>query len=137
MVKRDYFLKNFEEFKNIFNDKEITFVNNKNTIFVSIPLVQIKDLTILNYENMRQAFNLKFLYNLYSSKQKSKKAVIKYVALLLSEIIKGRIFILRSLVDIITNLDKWTKLNKLKKVKVESQIQVIDTFQHQKSLKTS
>lgn len=117
MVKKEYFLENFEAFKNAFYGDKISFINNTNTIFVSIPLVQIDNLTILDYDNMKQAFNLKFLYHLYSFKQKSKKAAIKYMALLLIEIMKGRTFILRSLIDIVINSDKWTKLNKLKKVK--------------------
>ena len=66
MVKKNYFLKNFKEFRNIFYKKKIDFIDKNNTVFVSIPLIRIKNLNLRDYNILKEAFRMKFLDNLFS-----------------------------------------------------------------------
>ena len=113
MVKKSYFLKYFTRFKKAFKENKINFLNRKTTIFVSIPLVEIEDIKIYDYAIIKKAFDLKFLYNLYSLLHKNKRKGFCYLSSLMLEILKGKRFIFTALLETITSKDKWRKLKSL------------------------
>ena len=64
MVDKHYFIKNYTAFKKVFEGDEISFINEKNSVFVDIPLIQIKDVKIKDYKVMKEVFRFKFLYEI-------------------------------------------------------------------------
>jgi len=98
MVTKEYFIKNFVNFKRIFNGKNISFVNKKNTILVNIPLIQIEKLKVKNYKFLRGIFGMEFSHKLYSLFYQKKLFRNKYPYFLVLEILKGKLFILKDLV---------------------------------------
>lgn len=115
MVTKEYFLKNIGIFKDIFNRGKITFVTKKNTAFVGFPLIRIKKVNNLNYESMTQVFDFKFLYQLFSLRFQKKFFLIPYILALFLEIIKGKRFIFRVLLDNLRNKKIKDKIKSFKK----------------------
>jgi len=113
IVKKEYFLNNLKRFKAAFNGEKIDFVNAENTAIVSIPLIRIKDFKINDYEAIKKAFSLKFLYQLYSLAYQ-KIFFSLYPFALLLEIIKGKTFIFKNIYETVANKNFWVKLDKLK-----------------------
>ncbi len=98
MVKRDYFLKNFEKFKSSFSNGKIDFVKKENTSFIKIPLLQIKGLSKVNYsrikqlpnENLKDAFQMEFMFKLQSLIYRKKLFLDSYgYKLLMSSLLKN------------------------------------------------
>lgn len=52
MVEKEYFLTHLDKFIALFNGEPATFINKKNTNFLSIPLVRLKKLTKLPLNNV-------------------------------------------------------------------------------------
>lgn len=105
MVKKEYFLKNISKFKTAFSEDKIDFIDDKNTVFVSFPLVRIKNIKSRNYEVMAKAFSLRFLHNLYGLKSK-KVELIRYLINLSRRAIMGETFLLRAITEVFINKDK-------------------------------
>ena len=109
MVSKNYFLKNVNMFKYLFNGKNTDLINEKNTVFVSIPLIRIPNLKIINYNNMKKAFRMRFLDKLYALLYQ-KKIFSTYPHKLLCASFLGKIFILRYLLESIFNKENINKL---------------------------
>ena len=112
MVNKDYFLKNIPELREAFNTKKINFINKENTAIINIPLLRIKKIKSKNYEIMNTAFDFRFLHQLLSIKSQ-KKFFTVYPFALFFEILKGKFFILDSLIKTLGDKDKIKKLNNL------------------------
>ena len=75
MVTKDYFIKNLSLFKKFINKKNtnsINLINEDNTVFISIPLVRVKELKTKDYKLLKKAFRFNFLDKLYSTISKKK-----------------------------------------------------------------
>ncbi|MBT4165945.1 glycosyltransferase [archaeon] len=109
MVKKQFFLNNLEQFKNLTNNKPFKLINKQNTIFISIPLIKIKKLRTINYEDMTKAFEIRFIDKLFSSTSKKNIIFSSYpYNLLLHSITKP--FIFKHLKKSILNKNNWDKL---------------------------
>ena len=109
MVKKDFFLKNIQSFKNLANNNSFKLINKENTIFVSLPLIKIKKLRTINYEDMTKAFEIRFIDKLFSSTYQKNIIFSTYpYNLLLSSINKP--FIFTHLKKSTFNKNNWDKL---------------------------
>lgn len=110
MVKKSYFIENINFFKNIFDNGKMDFISEKNTTFVSIPLIKISKITKhIDYKIMKIAFQPKFLNKLYSN-YFQKKFLNSYPFYLLIKSFKMRNFILNVIIDTLFDKDKINKL---------------------------
>lgn len=66
MVSKKYFFNNFSSFQIYFSKDFFGMINEKNTVFVSIPLVRIEESKIIDYDIMKTAFKMEFLYKVHS-----------------------------------------------------------------------
>ena len=98
--------------KKTFYEKRFGIINDKNTAFISIPLIETKNLNVLDYGTMKKAFQMKFLDKLYSLKYQKNLLKSKYPIYLLKESLNEKGFILKVIKDAL--LDK-SKLYKLKR----------------------
>jgi len=108
MVKKDFFIKNIESFKNLARRKKFELIDEENTTFVSIPLISIKKVNKIEYEKMKKAFDFKFQNRLFSLAYQKKIFLSPYPHLLVLKSIKNR-FILKFLIELVkdkNNLDK-------------------------------
>ncbi len=112
MVKKDFFLNNIDKFNQAL-ESGFDFVNEKNTIFVSIPLVRIKHINKINYESFVKAFNMRFIDKLYSLiLQKNIFYSFYPYKLIIGSFLKGEIFILKYIYEFAKNKETWDKLKK-------------------------
>ena len=109
MVTKDYFLENLDKFKFAFRGSKIRFLNDKNTVFVSFPLIELRKIKTKNYEIMKKAFDFKFLYTLYSLRY-HKKFLSPYLWRMLLTIPLGDYFILKAITKTMNSKDKQNKL---------------------------
>jgi spore maturation protein CgeB len=87
IVKKDYFLKNLEKFRNLFSGQDPSFINKDNTSFVSIPLVRLSKKTILPIENIEHVLFDYFNRELMVLKNNRVYFSVYYLKLLLYSII--------------------------------------------------
>jgi hypothetical protein len=66
MVTKDYFLKNFDLFKRLFFGEKTKIINEENTAFVSIPIVRVRKIPSITYQNMKKVFHMNFMDELAS-----------------------------------------------------------------------
>lgn len=110
MVSKNYFMKNFDSFKKLFYEEEVNLISQKNTVFVSIPLVQTKKLKVLDYERMNKAFIMKFRDKLYSLFYQ-KKFFDKYPFVLCLSAINGKNFIFKYIKEALFNKENRVKIS--------------------------
>lgn len=110
MVTKNYFLENIKSFKNFFKNKKFNLMNKENTIFISIPLIQIKKLRTISYENMKKAFEMRFIDRLFSATYQKRLVLSRYPYQLIIASLLGKPFILRYLTESIFNKNNWDKL---------------------------
>jgi len=109
MTKKDFFLNNLKQFQNLSNNKPFTLINKQNTIFISIPLIKIKKLRTIDYEDMIKAFEIRFIDKLFASTSKKNIIFSPYpYNLLLHSITKP--FIFKHLYKSTLNKNNWDKL---------------------------
>lgn len=112
MVTKKYLLKNIRKFREIFNGKSIDFVDEKSTVFVSIPLVRVENLKVLDYDDMKKAFEPKFMNMLNAFiYQRSMKAAGYLYNLFMLGIFKNG-FVLEYLYRALFNKNKLRTLKK-------------------------
>ncbi len=119
MVTKNYFLKNFKKFKEIFNGKQIDIINENNTAFIEIPLVQIEHLSRINriyinrldFDSLKKVFRLNFMIDIFLlfSQKKLFKNLYPY-KLFINSIINGNFFILKCLFSSIFSRENRAKL---------------------------
>ncbi len=120
MVTKNYFLKNFEKFKEIFKGKQIDIINENNTAFIEIPLVQIEHLSRVNksyinrlgFNSLKEVFRLNFMIDLFLlfSQKKIFKNFYPY-KLFINSIVNGHFFILKCLFSSILSRENRAKLD--------------------------
>ena len=111
MVNIDFFVDNIEKFGKIFQGKTIDFLNEKNTAFVSIPLIEIKKFNKVSYQSMCKSFQMNFIANLYSLTKRKKLMFNKYFyKLVLESILNRNFFIFWYLFDSIFSKENWYRI---------------------------
>lgn len=118
MVTKNYFLNNFDKFKRMMRGGIIDFVNEEDAVFISFPLIRIEDFNIDNYELIKKSFKLRFLYKLFSLKSQGKIHLSLYPYSVILNILSGKSFMLKAILENITDKDKKTRLETLKKASV-------------------
>lgn len=109
MAKKDFFLKNISLFKDLFKGREVNLINEKNTAFISIPLLTINKTNIIKYNEMVKAFVMKFEDRLFTLVYQKNPFNIYPYNLFLTGLF-GKRFILRYLTESLFNQEKWDKL---------------------------
>lgn len=96
VVSKNFFIKNFELIKKAYLTEKISFVNDKNTAFISIPLIRINSFRKDFFKNKELYKNRFFLFyfhkELYSKRKKPLKLIIYFMSLIL-EGLAGKKFI--------------------------------------------
>lgn len=103
MVTKDFFIKNFETIKKAYEIDIIGFINDKNTAFVSIPLVSITMFRKDFFNNSEFSKELGFFLfsahrELYSKRKNPFKMLI-YSLFLIKEALSGKRFIFHQLYE--------------------------------------
>ncbi|MBI2632408.1 glycosyltransferase [Candidatus Pacearchaeota archaeon] len=109
MIRKSYFLKNYNRLKYCFLENNLNFIEDKNTVFVSIPLVKIKNMPLKNYEKQGIAFQMKFLDKLYSLYFQKKLLVSSYFYSLLVNAFFGKIFMFKAVKNALHDKKKLEK----------------------------
>ena len=110
MVKKDFFLKNIESFKKLFDNNGFELINDDNTAFVSMPLTKVKDFNSLDYEFMEKSFDMLFIKTLFSLVYQKKIFFSAYpYRLFFNSLIKGR-FIIKHLFKSVFDRHNYDKL---------------------------
>jgi|SRR3989344_4525766 len=117
MVTKDYFLENFNIFKNAFDNGKIDFIEEKNTVFISFPLIKLKTFTSDKLSVMEKAFKFKFLESLYSLNYRKKLFFSPYPYALFFKSLKANFFILQSIFKNLADKDKMKRLTSFEKNK--------------------
>jgi len=108
MVTKNFFIKNINSFKDI---KKLTnLINKDNTVFVSIPLVEVHDLNSINYEDMKNVFKPLFFSKIFSLAYQ-KKIFDPFLINILIKPVKGRIFMTKYLLKKIFKKSNWQALD--------------------------
>lgn len=111
MVRKDYFIKNLNEFASFAKGEKINIIDDKNTNFVSIPLVRIKKLKKTSYKSMKEAFRMLFLDKMYTLVYKKKLFSLFYPGIMAESLFSGKSFMLRYVYESLFGRDKWDRLN--------------------------
>lgn len=114
MVTRDYLLENYDSLSAAFYGKTIDFVNNDTSAFVAMPLVRISKPKTRNYQILKKAFGLKFMYRLYASYYQRRMFVDPFVYALLVQGCTTNPFILDAIKDTFKDKNLWAKVKRLK-----------------------
>ena len=96
MFTKTFFLKNISKIKKLAYNEEVDIITEKNTVFVSIPLIRVEKINQVKYKSIRNAFRMKFLDKLYSLKYQ-KKFYSLYPYKLILQGLFGKAFILKCL----------------------------------------
>ncbi|HLD37725.1 MAG TPA: hypothetical protein VJA86_04000, partial [Candidatus Nanoarchaeia archaeon] len=115
MVKKDFLFQHITDFRRFFENKRFNLINEKNTVFISIPLVEIKRMpetsNAIGYKYLKTAFQMLFLNKLYSL-SRQKKLFSGYLLMLILEALKGKQFIFAALKDAVYDKNKMNRLKK-------------------------
>lgn len=111
MATKEFFLQHIGEFKKFLENKGFNLINEKNSVFISIPLVEIKRVKAIDYKYMKEAFQMLFLNRLYSLNYQ-KKLFSGYLVMLVIEALRGKRFIFDALKDAVYNKNKMHRLKK-------------------------
>ena len=109
MINKKYFLENIEKFQKN-SDKILESISEKNTAFVSFPLVKIRKIKITDYQTMKKAFIFRFPHQLYSLKYRGKIFTSIYIPAFFMEGIKGKIFMLKEILEILKDKSRKNQL---------------------------
>lgn len=109
VVRKDYFIKNYNKFKSALKEG-INFIDDKNTIFVSIPLVRINKIEKVAYSSMEKALQMRFRDRLLSLAHQRKIVFDSYPYRLLIKSFFGNLFILKYLLGIVFNVENWKRM---------------------------
>lgn len=112
MIKKEYFLDNLEQFKAALNGEIFSLIEDKNTSFISIPLLSINKILGIEYQVFKKAFQLKFLDALYALYYQKKLLFNPYLYSLIFNSLFNNHFLLKAIKE---NLSDKKKLSKFKK----------------------
>ncbi len=115
MVTKDYFLDNLNLFNGIYKDKGVEFINEKNTAFVSVPLVKILRPKRIKVNSLSKLeYNFKVLETLAHLVHTKKLLSSKYIYhLVLESLHPKKIFIVEYLTKLLFNKNKMNTIRKL------------------------
>ena len=122
MVSKNYFLENMEKFKSGFNGKIIDFIDDKNTIFIDLPLFRTdkinneinSTINTLGAGAFSKAFQPNFVLKIYSRMHNKNLLNDSYVyKLVFNSFFKGNTAVLKYLYSSYFNKSNWDKLKKL------------------------
>tara|TARA_Y100000034_G_scaffold20722_2_gene23730 strand:- start:2038 stop:3714 length:1677 start_codon:yes stop_codon:yes gene_type:complete len=108
-VSKNYFLSNINKFKGFFDGKKIDIINNKNTCFVSIPLIKNKKINKMDYDVFSYTFQKIFVVKIYSLLKQKKLFSSLYFYRLLYFLVKNPI-LMRSFIENIKDKRNWNRL---------------------------
>tara|TARA_Y100000310_G_scaffold221576_1_gene223169 strand:- start:24637 stop:26313 length:1677 start_codon:yes stop_codon:yes gene_type:complete len=108
-VSKNYFLNNINRFKGFFDGKKIDIINNKNTCFVSIPLIKNKKINELDYDVFSYTFQKIFIVKTYSLLKQKKLFSSLYFYRLLYFLVKNPL-LMRSFIENIKDKRNWNRL---------------------------
>jgi hypothetical protein len=123
-VRKDYFLENIDRFRYFFNNGIIDIINKENTAFVSIPLLKIykfhkigyNALNNLNRAGMDKAFQLNFVFNIYSLLWRKRLFFDSYLyKLVFKSIFGGDFFIAKYLISALFSDEIKNRAENIKK----------------------
>ncbi len=98
MVRKSYFFKNIRQFKAIAQGAPISFISDKTTAFLTIPLVQRKKVPSLRYTSMDKAFLPLYENQLRVLRYQRRLLTDPYTYFLCLESLFGKSFIARQLI---------------------------------------
>ena len=110
MVRKAFFINHFQEFINLANNKNFNLINEENTIFVSIPLIRIKKLRTIDFEDMKKAFEIRFTDKILSLVYQKRLFFSLYPYGIIGEYLLGNKFILQYLINATFDKKIWDKL---------------------------
>jgi len=110
LVKKDFFLENINNFKDLFLNKETNLLNEENTAIVAFPLIQLYDYKEIEYEDMKKAFEMKFINQLFSLVYQKKILKDKYAYIFTIRSLFGERLLLKYLIETIKSKSNWDKL---------------------------
>ncbi len=113
MMTKEYFLKNIDLVKRIFDGGTIDFMNEENTAIVSLPLLRIRKNINVEYNVAKNSFEFSFLHELYSLKLRKSPYLLIYLLSFFFEIVKGKRFMLSAISDVMGDKDKMRKAESL------------------------
>ncbi|MAH03327.1 hypothetical protein CMI39_00905 [Candidatus Pacearchaeota archaeon] len=110
MVRKNYFLNNLKSFQKLFHGEVCNLLNDKNTVFISIPLVKIQSVGKIPYKDMKNVFNTPFFDKLFSL-VRQKKILDPYMFKLFLLSYPGKKFIFKYLFERALDKESWEALN--------------------------
>lgn len=112
MVTKEYFLNNLDKFKAALKGIVFDLIDDKNTAFISIPLLSINKIPNIEYELFKKAFELKFLDALYALYYQKKLLFSPYFYLLIFYSLFNNHFLLKALKGNLSDKKKFSKFKK-------------------------
>jgi len=109
IIKKKYFIDNLSRFRNFADGKKEEIINEENTSFVSIPLVELRDFKKTEYKDMLIAYQMRFRDRLYSI-AKRREIFSAYPYKIIIDGIFGDWFVIKYLFKSIFNRDNWLRL---------------------------
>ena len=93
VVTKEYFIKNINKFRTFFNGKKIDIISEKNTAFISIPLVKIKKINKVEPEVFDTFFHQKnFIFDISRLLKQKKLFTSRYFYRLIYILLRNRQF---------------------------------------------
>ena len=93
MVSKDYFIKNLNKFREFFNGNKIDIINEKNTAFISIPLVKINKINKMDLETFSIFFHQKnFIFDINLLLKQKRLFASHYFYRLIYLLLKKKVF---------------------------------------------
>jgi hypothetical protein len=108
MVEKDYFLNNLNKFKSLMKGDKINFINLENSVFISIPLLEIDDSQIdfsnINDNNFRNEVLWNFAHLVYQNKLFFSKYLYNFIV---ESLFLRKFFLLKYIKKNLSNKIKW------------------------------
>lgn len=109
MLKKEYFLNHYNFLRDSIIQNNFNFIEEQNTVFISIPLVKLSSTLLKNYEKQGIAFQMKFLDKLYSLYYQKRLFTSAYTYNLLIKALFGKRFIFSALKNALRDKKKLEK----------------------------
>ncbi|MEM0465192.1 MAG: glycosyltransferase [Candidatus Pacearchaeota archaeon] len=117
-VTKNFFIKNINLFRDIFNGKKIDFIKDSNTTFIIIPLIELSKVNFIEFKKMKRYFIFNYLYKLYSLFYQKKIFFDPFLYNIFFESIKGNFFFIWGIMDAIKDKQYIDKLKELKEQEI-------------------
>lgn len=110
MMTKEFFLNNIDKVKNLCKNNTSDLINENNSIFVSIPLVRLKNFKKTDYSIMIKAYQMKFIEELFplAYNRKIFSSIYPYKLFIFS--LNRKLFILKHLFGFLHNKKRFNAL---------------------------